>query len=538
MTDSTARSPGSDIDPVAAPWWLPSPVALAFLGIVLLAALFFGDSLLNRENDGDVPRHIAHGTRMLDQGAILTRDPFSYTKPNAPIIESEYGFQVIVAYLYRHAGLIALGLMSVLLIAGAHTFQAALLLCSGVPPSLALLTVAFGAAIASKHWVARPHLVSLMFLMALLWMYRCYPRRRTLWLIPMFALWANIHPGWLYALVFLAILCVGHFLEWLINRDSDDDWQRFLTTMHMGICGGIGSLFNPHGIFLHLHLLAFSKAQYNLDHIAEWLSPSFHGTYQRALLLGLLSIIALLGLSKRRTPLPILLVVCFLVEQVLYSSRNKTFIGLVALSFAVIHVAPDWIALRNKLFAPLARFEARWMRGRGLLGYAGGLAVIAFLALTHGHIGRYEVMPTQFTETQYPIALIARARAQGRTGHLYTSIPWAGYIDLAWPEQKIFIDGSGDFFGDPLLKEAVELGDRRPGWQKTIDRWDMRLMLLRRRSPLALEVAALPGWHTVDCDRHAVLLARDLAQSRTTPMPPPPPSCTEVQAPASESETP
>lgn len=488
--------------------WMPSPASIVFGFVVALACAFFSDSLLNRPLDGDVPRHIAHGQRMLQQGRLLTTDPFSFTMPGAPILESEYGFQIIVAWMYNHFGLISLGLISVLLLGATYAVSTNTMLRSGVPPSLMLLALGLSIWMSSRQWVARPHLVSQLFLAIVLWQYFCGKNRRPLWIIPFYVLWANLHPGWLYSLVFVGVLSFGHLVEFLIDRKSEYDKQQFFATAWICVAGGISSFITPHGYHLHQHLRAVTKMTYTLDNITEWRSPNFHGTFQLPLMLGILGVVIALGLSERRLRMPTLMIIAFQVQQALYSSRNKPMFGLVALTFVVIHVAPEWVRLRDRFVTFAAKYDRVWTAPYGAWGYASGVGLVVLLALTHGHIGRYEVMPTQFSSVQYPMTLIARSRANNVQGRLYTNIQWAGYIDLAWPEQKIFIDGSGDFFGDDILRQSMTIQERSAGWQDMLKKWDIELMLLPRNSMLAREVAAIPGWRQADADSTAVLLSR------------------------------
>src|SRR6476620_1606763 len=76
------------------------------------------------------------------------------------------------------------------------------------------------------------------------------------------------------------------------------------------------------------------------------------------------------------------------------------------------------------------------------------------------------------------------------------------------PEPKIFIDGGTDFFGEELFREYATIKRLVPGWRGLLGKWDLSLMLLRRESSLAHELARDPRWTVWYCDSLSVLLKR------------------------------
>ena len=64
---------------------------------------------------------------------------------------------------------------------------------------------------------------------------------------------------------------------------------------------------------------------------------------------------------------------------------------------------------------------------------------------------------------------------------MFHEFAWGGYLVFAWPEQRIFIDGGTDFFGEDLFKEYSRVKQRQPGWRDVLKRWDISLALLQRK---------------------------------------------------------
>jgi hypothetical protein len=112
---------------------------------------------------------------------------------------------------------------------------------------------------------------------------------------------------------------------------------------------------------------------------------------------------------------------------------------------------------------------------------------------------------------------VRQARSAHLEGRLFTEFEWGGYVDYAWPEQKIFIDGGTDFFGEDLLRQYATIKGLDPGWRDLVSKWNISLMVLRRRSSLAHELLRDGRWHLWYCDSLGVVLRRSDSITAMTP---------------------
>jgi hypothetical protein len=120
----------------------------------------------------------------------------------------------------------------------------------------------------------------------------------------------------------------------------------------------------------------------------------------------------------------------------------------------------------------------------------------------------HTLLPTTFNPDKFPVVAVRRARAAGLNGRLLSDFIWGGYVLYAWPEQKVFIDGQTDFYGDSLMQAYIQLALLAPGWRATLAHWNIDLALLSTSSPLADAIGHEPGWQPVYCDSTAVLFRR------------------------------
>ena len=239
----------------------------------------------------------------------------------------------------------------------------------------------------------------------------------------------------------------------------------------------------------------------------EFMSPDFHQLLGRVFLLVVLLIVTGLALSPRPPATSHLLVLLANLAFALHSARNIELFGLTAVPLMALHFDPDWRRL-----GPLPRVRAAFAteagaRRRGVPA-AVAAVLLAALGLAHGRVAGVQVIPDRFDDRQFPVAAVAAARAGGLAGRLYTEFTWNGYVLLAWPEQRVFIDPGTDHYGPELSRDEIRLWNLESGWDRVIERWGIRNMLLPATSRLAYQLARDDGWFVWYQDEVAVILRR------------------------------
>ena len=142
--------------------WLPSLADFAFL---MPLTFLFGrmDGMRSLLSDCDTGWHIRTGDWIIANGWVPLRDIFSFTKPGAPWFAWEWLSDVLFARLNALGGLQAVAMFAILMLS--VTFGALfLLLRRKSNPILAIAVTMLAAGASSIHWLARPHLFTLLFL--------------------------------------------------------------------------------------------------------------------------------------------------------------------------------------------------------------------------------------------------------------------------------------------------------------------------------------------------------------------------------------
>jgi hypothetical protein len=484
-------------------------------------------------SDGDLLRHIGHGEWMLTHHSLIHNDPFSWTMGGQPFVGFEYGSQLIYALVHRAAGLAGVAIFAGLLIATAYALLARFLLSRGVDALLTYLVTVAAAVLGAVHWAPRPHLFTLVLVVILLPMLEdgrtdrrtdgqessVVGRRssrfgrlmtdspRPLLAIPLFALWANLHGGWVFGLVLIGIYFAGHTLDWLMRVDRAWQVARMKYLAALFGCGLLGTLCTPHFLKLHRHVFGFFGDRWLLDNTQEFMSPDFHQITGKLFLLALLGVILALALSRERPSGPHLLVILVMTYFVLNARRNMQLFGVTAVPALAIHInaawkrLPDWRGIRGV-------FDRDAKTGTTAPYVVVLVALFGFLAVGQGKVFGADIIPNAVSPDEFPVAVVRRARAEHVTGRIYNDYTWGGYLIYAWPEQKVFIDGGTDFYGPALTRTWTMIGQLQPFWRDSLERLGVDLALVPPGSGFAHELLREPGWRLRDCDATAVLLQK------------------------------
>src|SRR5207244_1300439 len=125
------------------------------------------------------------------------------------------------------------------------------------------------------------------------------------------------------------------------------------------------------------------------------------------------------------------------------------------------------------------------------------IVVAAFMLVvgaSGGLVGGQAAVDARFDPAVFPVDAVAFAKANHLTGRVFNEFEWGGYMLYAWPEEKVFIDGQTDFYGEALTREYVKVIDVKPGWRDVLKEWDVSLVLVPSNSAVAAELQRESGW--------------------------------------------
>ena len=473
-------------------------VDLTFAIWIVVIPLLFHGLLLN--SDGDLPRHIVTGGHILAAGPRFP-DPFSFTRAGESFLAYEWLSQVVLAGVHAAAGLPGIVLLAASMLAGTFALVTRFVRRAG-DPLLAFMTGIAAALLTYWHWLARPHLVTFLALALLL--HILHSRRPLVWLVVLFAVWANLHPGFLYGLAMVGIWSVGHAMDDVVggSRVAAAAAKRGV----MPAVAAVATLANPFGWSLHVHALQHVGSD-TARMVNEFmpLDPTSALGIMFLLLLG--AVVAGLAAHREWVGWHVLLVLGAAVFAAMVGSRNAPVFAVFALPIAAHALAPVATGLPGRRLGRMRAEFARSDRPGARAGMAAAALMLIFLPV-NARLPGVSILPREFSEHVFPAHAVQAAREAGVTGRLLSEYTWGGYVLLMWPGQRVFVDSMVDFFGEDLMREYLAFRSASSGWESRLRERDVSVVLLRPDAPLAEQLRRDPGWQTVHTDDVAVLLVR------------------------------
>jgi hypothetical protein len=489
-------------------WRTLAPSLADLFFAALMAALFArGRGLESLLSDGDTGWHIRTGEYILAGGGVPDRDPFSFSRPGAPWFAWEWLSDVLFAGLHGAGGLRAVAAFAAVVLC----LSILLILLRGLDRDAGLWAAgaaALAAASASTvHYLARPHIFSLLLLPAGLWALEKDRRRPSpaLWLlVPLAALWANLHGGFVVWLAVLGLLPVACALE--------RDWRGSLRYGRLAVLSLAATLANPYGWKLHGHIARYLGSSWILDNVQEFQSPRIRSENMVMFALLLLAGVALAGRAVRRGRWFEPLLVLSMAFAALRSARHVPLYAAAAAPLIAGECAELWkraAAVRRKGSVLRVLWDAGEELGssRRVTLWAPCLAGLVLFAATPGS------KAFSFPADRFPVEAVERNLAVLAPGagapRVLSSDQWADYLIFRfYPQQRVFFDGRSDFYGPGVGGDYQALLSASPRWKEALARYNFDAALLPLDWPLATLLEQAAGWRCVYRDSTAVLLLK------------------------------
>ena len=509
-------------DPVtskAARFLLPSITDLIF--ILLLIAFTYGTLSSRLLWDGDIGWHIRDGQNIIAAHAIPHADAFSATMGGKPWYAWEWLYDLGMGWIYSHLGLNGVVFFSGLVIAltFALVFRFSVLRGGTVTTIMVLLLTSIVAS--SIHFLARPHVIS--WLITVGWFsvldssYRGNgPRGYRIWWLPfVMLLWANLHGGFVLGFVLLGVFLAADFLKRLKCRDAGQRRRASRHARHLGVVFGVSalaSLINPYGYKLHVHVYQYLTNRFLMQHIDEFRRPNIHGLPMQFFLL--LLVLTLVGILAARAKLGWAewLVILFSSGSGLYAARN---IPVAAMLLTMI-AAPLFSRASVGSWGPFSRLRAFSSRMDNLeielRWHAWPILAVLLTTASCFHQGTLfgtPVMNAHFDATRFPVQAVDWLEQRGNREPVFTLDSWGGYlIYRLYPGTKVFVDDRHDFYGEPFVRDYLQLLHVEPGWNQVLDQLGVNLIVVPAKSKLGDRLQQAPGWKPIHQDEVANIFER------------------------------
>jgi hypothetical protein len=495
----------------------PSLTDFAFLlPIWFLFALLKGSSTLLA--DGDTGWHIRAGDWILQHGQVPHQDIFSFTKAGQPWFAWEWGWDVLASLIHTRWGLSGLVFVNAILIGliGAWLYR---LVRSHSVNHFVAFGISSAAMIASSiHWLARPHLLSWLFVLLFLDVIDRYERApgKQLWCLPpAMLLWTNLHGSFFIGISFLVTYAVVGFAQRALSDEGEVCLTKPITYSICAAACGVLTFVNPYGWHLHQHLFTYLCDSQQLNGISEFSSVDFHGD-ARVRLYEIFVVIAPCAafwcIQRGRWTQAVLLLLW--THLSLCIVRNvPVFLLITATPTAAFlhHITTHlnetrlrehvrrWVAWVGN---PGSEFSALERVPRLHICSASGIVLLGgFLGLLSSNTG----LAATFDPQDFPTKAVSLIRSDP-DARVFTHDQWGDYlIYRLYPHMRVFVDGRSDFYGTAFAKGCVDTRNARYNWQAELSKYAVNTVLVKTTDPLAAVLKLSSGWLPIFDDGKALV---------------------------------
>jgi hypothetical protein len=381
---------------------------------------------------------------------------------------------------------------------------------------LAVLILLLVIASSIFHWLARPHIFSLLFLVISYYILENYQYRQINALYffpPIILLWVNLHGGFISGFILLFIYIVGNLIEIIVLKDERKALYKRKTkalSLTLFACLFI-SLINPYGLDTLLYPFKLLSQKLIMDNVAEFQSPNFHHLLLLPSLYFLLSMILMIGLLKKNlNVIEILLIIAF-TNMALFSQRFIPFLCVVAAPIFVRNF--DWM---------LEQMQSRFVRffqkksedislidasATGYLWLVVGILIITMAVVTN----RIE---HKFDEGRKPVDAVNFLKKAPIKGNMFNDDEFGDYIIYsAYPQYKVFIDSRMDMYGMEQFKDYLSMVYFKPGWETVVEKYHIDWAILSSDSILSRYLMERDDWRLIYSDKVANIFMRNISEN-------------------------
>ena len=463
--------------------------------------------------DADTWLHTRIGEIILSTGSVPHQDLFAFSKVGGPWYAFEWLSEVTLAMAYRISGLKGISALAAVLITLYLTLLLKHSIAKGANGMVALVITLVAATASSIHFHARPHLFTLLLLTISLWILdsnRRSAHKHLVWvLVPLSALWANLHGGFFIFLALLAIRFVGCAAEAFFYAELKESRRNEAIQLALvGLAAAAATLLNPYGYHLHEHIFETLKSPWIVSNVAEFQSPRFRSEEMLNSMLMIFAGLSIVSSLLRQRNLVDTLSILFLSYCSLTSVRHIPILMLVLVPILSLEVtlAWDWLALGKKKSSLLAilhdvtRQLTPMMKGTSLFIPLAVLGILLMPGLN---------WPTEIPEGAVPIRLIEKHADRIATSRIFAPDQMADYLIYRnYPKQKVYFDSRHNYYGPEVGNEYFAIRGGGRNWSELLDKYRFDLVLITADEPLSALLAGNSGWLKVDSNERHILFER------------------------------
>jgi hypothetical protein len=447
---------------------------------------------------GDGWFYLATGRWIAREGELPSGNPFAFTTPAVKWLVQKWLAFYMSHVVERVSGIGGVMLVFSMISAGALT------LCwwcgrgrSNAPFVSAALCI-LGLAVMSWRLSVRGETLALILLAGTMWIIERYRwsggrTRAVFFLVPISAVWANVHGSFPLAGVLPALVSACELIKGRVR------WQGPAMGSDAALRLGVIAIFSflamgahPKGLSVIKHVLWQMGALHRVVDI--WRPLDLQYTADRWAFLYMVVVVIGLVASPRRIDLTDLSILAPFGVQVFLSKRFVDPFVIISIPIAAQH----WAEI-IRLHIPRQGLNVLSKR---LAGAALVLATAAGGLLLGPPSQHFPVS----TRASGAVDYLLRVNPRGNLFNYYT---WGGYVIWrGYPRLLVFIDGRDELYTNGVFDDYLRVMEAGPGWQEILDIYEVCWVLLPREAGLVTSLRESEDWLIAYEDSHASLFMR------------------------------
>ncbi len=490
-------------EPVRTSLWRRLVSFPAMLTGILFTAPFFASLDVQRGGpvmrDPDIWWHMRNAQVLLTTHHFIRTDLYSFTTAGRPWVNPEWLAEIPYCLGFQWMG--ERGIFLVMLAAVELFIIGMLVRCyrrSG-EITAAFLGTWIAVLLAAINIGPRTILFGWLCFLAEMFVLEAFRSGRDrLWLmVPLFALWVNVHGSWAIGYAFFVLFVASGFTGGTWGSIEAVRWttaeKRKLIVA--GVASIAASFVNPYGwrlVAYPFNMLLHQRL--NLAVVDEWRSVDFQSFYG-VLVFVLAAAILVFTLARRRTwPLYELL---FALLAVYEGIAHKRFLFLVALIVCPMIT----VELAGLVFAP---YDAK----KDTKPWLNVLVLAGFLTFAILHIPSTAKLHAAEAE-YFPVNALPALEEHCADTHVLNRYEWGGY--LIWNARNIpvFLDSRTDIFEYHGVLEDYLQATNIDNSLAILNQYKVGCVLLQRDAELVYLLQHEPGWRLQYADGTSALMVRD-----------------------------
>ena len=448
--------------------------------------------------DPDLWWHLSTGKLIVHSGGVPHTDPFSYSCAGQPWVAHEWLSEVFIYGVYRLARWS--GLIVAFATATLGGFLFLYLRCPGKPYLAAALTL-FGLFACSPVLGVRPQMLSFLLVSVLLWILeRSEANRKSLWWIPfIFVLWVNLHGAYAAGVLILMIFTLAAFAH---SWRAHDSWRLFIVLL----ITLIGIAVNPNGLRMYSYPFEVIHSASMQNYIAEWFSPDFHKLAYAPFMILILALVVAFALSPQKPSTRDLVLLLGTLWAALASVRHIPLFVLISI--------PVLARCLRALNWPGEKWADTHDRRNISLVRSSFHATFVLIAVLFASAQVTKVCNTQKAgqDRLYPSGAVAFLKSHTLPPNVFGYYDWGGYLIWSlYPEQRVYIDGRADVYGDSIFRQFSDTYQLRHDWRRGL--LGACTVVVPTSSALAAGLRVDNNWFTSYADEKAAVFQARYSES-------------------------